>query len=145
MRKVVRKFYKKSYLKLICLINELEEIKNATWLRNTYITNTKETFSLLSTKALYVILRFFWWLRITIIALVLQLIWHYNTSRVSNIGDLKLVLIFWFRIIKSGWFYMMEIIASNFLNIGNGWAIVEEYATNVVCVGTNFSPIPRKL
>ena len=40
---------------------------------------------------------------------------------------------------------MMEIIASNFLNIGNGWAIVEEYATNVVYVGTNFSPIPRKL
>ena len=41
---------------------------------------------------------------------------------------------------------MLEIIASNFLKIGNGWAIVEKYATSVVYVGTHFfCPFPRKL
>ena len=34
------------------------------------------------------------WLRIAIVALVLQLIWCYSTNWVSNIGDLLLVLIF---------------------------------------------------
>ena len=82
----------------------------------------------------------FLWLRITIVALVLQLIWYYSTSWVSNIGDLVLVLIFWFRIIKCGWFFMLGIIASNFLKIGNGWAIVVKYATTVVYVGTHFFP-----
>ena len=82
----------------------------------------------------------FLWLRITIVALVLQLIWYYSTSWVSNIGDLVLVLIFWFRIIKCGWFFMLGIIASNFLKIGNGWAIVVKYATTVVYVGTHVFP-----
>ena len=51
--------YKTVLWRLICLINYLEKIKNATWLSNTYITNTKETFSELLIKAPYVILRFF--------------------------------------------------------------------------------------
>ena len=59
MSKVVEKLYKRVLWKLICLKNYSEEIKNATWLGNTYITNTKETFSKLSIKALYVFLRFF--------------------------------------------------------------------------------------
>ena len=73
--------------------------------------------------------------RITIVALVLQLIWYYSTSWISNKGDLVLVLIFWFRIIKCGWFFMLRIIESNFLKIGEGWAIVVKYATTVVYVG----------
>ena len=36
----------------------------------------------------------FLWLRITIVALVLELSWYYNTSWVSDIRDLVLVLIF---------------------------------------------------
>ena len=55
-------------------------------------------------------------------------------------GDLVLVLIFWLGIIKCGWFFMLGIIASNFLKIGNGWAIVVKYATTVVYVGTQFFP-----
>ena len=82
----------------------------------------------------------FLWLSITIVALVLQLIWYNSTSWVSNIGDLVLVLIFWFRIIKCGWFFMLGIIASNFIKVGNGWAIVVKYATTVVYVGTHFFP-----
>ena len=82
----------------------------------------------------------FLWLRITIVALVLQLIWYYSTSWVSNIGDLVLELIFWFRIINCRWFFMLGVIASNFLKIGNGWAIVVKYATTVVYVGTHFFP-----
>ena len=35
---------------------------------------------------------------------------------------------------------MMRIIASNFLKIGNGWAIIVQYATNVVYAGTHFFP-----
>ena len=54
------------------------------------------------------------WLRMTIVALALQLIWYYSTSWVSNICDLVLVFIFWFKIIKSGWFCVLGIIASNF-------------------------------
>ena len=80
----------------------------------------------------------FLWLRITIVALVLQLIWYYSTGCVSNIGDLVLLLIFWLRIIKCGWFFMLRNIASNFLKIGNGWAIVVKYAKTVVYVGTHF-------
>ena len=34
---------------------------------------------------------------------------------------------------------MLGIIASNFLKIGNGWAVVVKYATTVVYVGTHFS------
>ena len=82
----------------------------------------------------------FLWLSITIVALVLQLIWYSSTSWVSNIGDLVLVLIFWFRIIKCGWLFMLGIIASNFIKVGNGWAIVVRYATTVVYVGTHFFP-----
>ena len=82
----------------------------------------------------------FLWLRITIVALVLQLIWYYSASWVSNISDFVFVLIFWFKIVKCGWFFMLEIIASNFLKIGNGWAIVVKYATTVVYVGTHFFP-----
>ena len=33
---------------------------------------------------------------------------------------------------------MLEIIASNFLKIGNGWTIVEKYANTVVYVETHF-------
>ena len=73
--------------------------------------------------------------RITIVALVLQLIWYYSTSWVSNKGDLVLVLILWFRIIKYEWFFMVRIIESNFLKIGEGWAIVVKYAITVVYVG----------
>ena len=35
---------------------------------------------------------------------------------------------------------MLGVIASNFLKIGNGWAIVVKYATTVVYVGTHFFP-----
>ena len=104
---------------------------------NTYITNTKETFWKLSIKALYALLQFLC-LRITIVALVLQLIWYYSTSWVSNIGDLVLVLIFWFRIIKCGWFFMPGIIVSNLPKIGNGWALAVKYAATVVYIGTHF-------
>ena len=55
-------------------------------------------------------------------------------------GDLVLVFIFWLGIIKCGWFFMLGIIASNFLKIGNGWAIVVKYATTVVYVETQFFP-----
>ena len=75
-----------------------------------------------------------------LLASVLQLIWYNSTSWVSNIGDLVLVLIFWFRIIKCGWFFMLGIIASNFLIIWNGWAIVVKYATTVVYIETHFFP-----
>ena len=79
----------------------------------------------------------FLWLRITTVLLVLQLIWYYSTSWVSNIIDLVLILIFWFRIIKFGWLFMLGIMASNFLKIGNGWAIAIQYATTVVYIGTH--------
>ena len=82
----------------------------------------------------------FFRLRITIVASLLQLIWYYSTRWVSKIGNLVLLLIFWFRIIKCGWFFMLWIIASNFLEIGNGWAIVVKYARTVVYVGTHFFP-----
>ena len=82
----------------------------------------------------------FLWFRITIIALVFQLIWHYSTSWVSNISDLLLALIFWFRIRKCGWLCMLGIITSNFLKIGNGWTIVEKYAPTVVSIGAHFFP-----
>ena len=80
------------------------------------------------------------WLWITVVTLVLQLIWHYSTSWVSNTGDLVLVLNFWFRIIKCGWFFILGIIVSNFLKIGKGWAIAVKYATTVVYLGTHFFP-----
>ena len=35
---------------------------------------------------------------------------------------------------------MLKIIGSNFLKIGNGWAVVVKYATTVVDVGTHFFP-----
>ena len=35
---------------------------------------------------------------------------------------------------------MLGIIAGNFLNIGNSWAVVVIYATTVVYVGTHFFP-----
>ena len=79
MSKVVGKLLIKECLwNLIYLISYLEEIKNATWLSNTYIPSTKESFPLLPIKAQYVILQFFLWLKITIIVLVLQLIWYYS-------------------------------------------------------------------
>ena len=80
------------------------------------------------------------WLRIAIVALVLQLIWCYSTNWVSNIRWFTISINFWFRIIKCGWYFMLGIIASNFLKIGNGWAIVVKYATTVVYVGTHFFP-----
>ena len=80
------------------------------------------------------------WLRITIVALVLQLIWYYSSSWVSDISDLVLVLILWFRIVKCGWFLMLGSIASSFLKIGNGWPIVVKYAATVLYVGTHFLP-----
>ena len=55
-------------------------------------------------------------------------------------GDLVLALIFWLEIIRFGWSFMLAIIASNFLKIGNGWSIVVKYATTVVYVGTHFFP-----
>ena len=54
-----------------------------------------------------------------LLASVLQLIWYYSTSWVSNIGDLVLELSFWFRIINCRLFFMLGIITSNFLKIGN--------------------------
>ena len=84
---------------------------------------------------------YFLWLGTTIVALVLQLIWYDSTRWVSNIGDLALVLIFWFRIIKCGWFFMLRVIASNLLMMGNyGWAIVVKHASTVVYVGTHLFP-----
>ena len=71
-------------------------------------------------------------------SLVLELIWRYSNSWVSNIGDLVLVFIFWSRIIKCRWFSILVIIARNFLKIGNVWAIVVKYPTTVVYVGTHF-------
>ena len=76
--------------------------------------------------------------KIITVALVLQLIWYYSTSCISNIGDLVLVLIFWFRIVKCRWFCMLEIIPSNFLKIRNGWTVVEKQATTLMYVGTYF-------
>ena len=80
----------------------------------------------------------FLWLRITIVALVLQMIWYYSTSWVNNVGDLVLVQIFYFKITRCGWFSILGIIASNFLKIGNGWTVVEKYATIIVYVGIYF-------
>ena len=71
---------------------------------------------------------------------MLQLIWYYSTSWLSNIGDLVLVVIFKFRILRCGWFWILGIIASNFLETGNLWAIVEKYAPAVVFVGAHFFP-----
>ena len=71
---------------------------------------------------------------------MLQLIWHYSTSWVSDVGDLVLVLTFWFKIIKCGWFCILGIITSNFLKTENGWTIVENYVTTVVHVGNHFFP-----
>ena len=68
----------------------------------------------------------FLWHRITIVALMLQLIWYYRISWVNTIDDLVLVLTFSFKVIKCGWFCMLRIIASNFLKIGNGWTTVEK-------------------
>ena len=102
----------------------------------TYITNTKETVDSYQLRHHMC----FYELKIIIVALVLQLIWYYSTGWVSKIGDLVLVLIFWFRIIKCGWFYMLGTIASNFLKIGNGWTIVKIYGTTVVFVVTHFFP-----
>ena len=51
--------YKRVLWKLIYITNCSEQIKSATWLSNTYITNTRETFSQLLIKAPYVFLRFF--------------------------------------------------------------------------------------
>ena len=81
----------------------------------------------------------FLWLRVTIVVLVLQVIWYCSTSWVSNIGDLVLALIFWLRI-KGEWLLVLGHIASNFLKIRNGWAIVVKYATTVVYVETHFFP-----
>ena len=87
-----------------------------------------------------VFLRFFMTQDYVIIVLVLQLIWYYSTSWVSNIGDLVWVLFFWFRIVKCWWFCMPGTIAYNFLKIWNGWTIVEKYATSVVYIGAHFFP-----
>ena len=61
-------------------------------------------------------------------------IWKLEFSQIFCPCFIVLVLIFWFRIIKCGWFCVLGIIARNFLKIGNGWAIVEKYATTVVYV-----------
>ena len=66
--------------------------------------------------------------------------WFGITALVELVGDLVSVLTFWFRTIKCGWFFMLGIIASNLLKIGNGWAIVVKYVTTVVYVGTHFFP-----
>ena len=55
-------------------------------------------------------------------------------------GNLVFVLIFWFRVIKCRWFFMLGIIASNFLKLGNGWTIVEKNAATVVYVETHSFP-----
>ena len=65
------------------------------------------------------------------IVLVLQLIWYYSTSWVGNIGDLVLALIFKFRILNCGWFRMLGVVPTNFLKIGNGWAMVKKYGPTV--------------
>ena len=108
------------------------------WAMHTSLTQKRSSHSYRS-KTICV-LTVFLWLRITIVVLVLQLICYYSTRWVSGIGDLVLVLIFWFRIFKFGWFFMLGIIPSNFLKLGNGWAIVVQYATTVVYVGTHFFP-----
>ena len=43
-------------------------------------------------------------------------------------------------IIECGWYFVLKIFASNFLNIGNGWAIVIKYAATVVYEETYFFP-----
>ena len=64
----------------------------------------------------------------------------FSTSWVSNIGVLVLVLFSKFIIIKCGGFWMLQVIANNFLKIGNSWAIVKKYAPNAVFVGAHFFP-----
>ena len=80
----------------------------------------------------------FLWIRITIVALVLQLICYYNTSWVS--GWFSISIDFLIRNYRCGWFFILEIIVSNFLKIGNGWVIVVKYAKTVVYIGTHFFP-----
>ena len=67
------------------------------------------------------------------------LTWCCSTSWVSKIGDLVLILIFWFRILTCGWLW---VIASNFLKIRTGWDKVVKYVRSirmsVVYVGTHF-------
>ena len=60
--------------------------------------------------------------------------------QLSNICDLVIVMIFSFRIIKCGWFFVLGIIASNFLNIGNGWASRETCYNCSICRISLFSP-----
>ena len=55
-------------------------------------------------------------------------------------ADLVLVLIFWFRFIKCAWFYMLGIIASNFLKTVSSWTVTEECDTAVVYVGNHLFP-----
>ena len=105
---------------------------------NTY--KYRRDFSIVTNQSTVCDLTIFLWLRITIIVLLLQLIWHYSTSWVSNIGDLVLVLIFKFRILECEWFWMLWIIASNFPKTKNGWAIVEKDALAVVFVGAHLFP-----
>ena len=106
------------------------------WAINTYLIHKKLSHSYQSKHHMWSY-DFSLWLRITIIVLVLQLIWYCSTGWVSNIGDLVLVLVFKFRILNCGWFWMLRIIARNLLKIGNGWAIVEKYAPTVVLVGAH--------
>ena len=47
-------------------------------------------------------------------------------------GDSEFLLTFWLGIIKCGWFFMLGIIACNFLKIENAWAIVVKYVATVV-------------
>ena len=63
--------YEKVLCKLIYLINNLEEIKNATWLNNASITNTKDT-SLVMNQSTICVFTIFLWRRIIIVGLVLQ-------------------------------------------------------------------------
>ena len=63
-----------------------------------------------------------------------------NQSTICGITALVELVSFWFRIIRCGWFFMLGIIASNFLKIGNGWAIVVKYAATVLYLGTHFFP-----
>ena len=101
MSKVVGKLRKRALWKLIYLINYLKEIKKQLhWtIHNPYY---KRGFLTIINQRTIGVFTIFLWLRIIIVALVLQWIWYYNTSWVSNIDDLVLVLTFYSKLLSVG-------------------------------------------
>ena len=99
MSKVVGKLRKRALWKLIYLMNYLKEIKKQLhWtIPNPYY---KRGFLTIINQRTIGVFTIFLWLRIIIVALVLQWIWYYNTSWVSNIDDLVSVLTFYSKLLS---------------------------------------------